>query len=152
MMLYTKDTKKIKALTEFLWKSSRAKIAMKKLWLPGTEGGTILTNIRLYNITCLLRHSLDWLKGTSTYSILEVERAIAHTWDLAALLHVTQARLPRELKNNFLIRGTIIAWKSLWRELKLPVTMSLHFPLEGKILLPQDGGNTRLFTTGQRTR
>lgn len=140
VMLHTKDIHKLnKALTGFLWKGSPAKIAMKKLWLPKAQGGINLPNIRLYNIICLFRHSMDWVMDTSTFSNLSVEKAMAHPLDLSTLLHVPSSRLPRGLKNNVILKDTIVAWQSVRRELKLPITISAHLLILGNPQFPQGG-------------
>lgn len=50
LQLQTSDIRKLNiALTHFLWQRKRAKIALSKLWLPKSEGGLNLSNIKIYN-------------------------------------------------------------------------------------------------------
>lgn len=110
IMIPTKDINRFnKLLREFLWRGQKPKIALTKLWLHKREGGINLPNLHLYNLTCLLRHSSYWITEQSRYSNTALEQEMALPWDLKALLHVPPKQLPPSLKNNILIRDTIVA-------------------------------------------
>lgn len=75
------------------------KLAMKKMWIPKTEGGMNLQNIQLYNLACLLKHSLDWITKQSTCTNVEQEQEMMALWDPEAILHTPMSKMPTELKN-----------------------------------------------------
>lgn len=88
VMITTKDINKLNtAIRQFLWKWQRPRIALAKLWKPKKEGGINLPNIHLYNITYLLRHSIDWISEQSRYTNIPLERDISYPWSVKALLH-----------------------------------------------------------------
>lgn len=88
----------------------KPRISLKKT-LPICVGGLHFTNIRLYNLQCLMRHALEWLSDKSNYSNITLEREGALHWSLEALLHSKVSALPNHLKTNLFYRDTIIAWR-----------------------------------------
>lgn len=66
---------------------AKGPVLLRKLMLPILKGGLNLPDIRSYNLARLLRHSTDWIKGTSYYSNLDLEAALVSPWPLTTLLH-----------------------------------------------------------------
>lgn len=99
--------------------------------LPKVEGGLNLPDIRGYNIACLLRHVLDWIKGTNQFSSCSLEADLASPWHLMALLHTKWAHLPKLVRSSVLLRDTIVTWKELRKILGLPFCVSKLMPLWG---------------------
>lgn len=88
-----------KAVTIFLWKKGKPRVALTKLFLPRTEGGTNLRNIRVYNLACLLRTGIDWILQTSRYSNYELESNMVHPLNLVAL-HSSLQKIPTNIEQN----------------------------------------------------
>lgn len=55
------------------------------------------------------------------------------------LYNIPPSQLPKGLKNNILLKDTIVAWQLVRRELKLPTTISMHLPILGNPQFPQGG-------------
>lgn len=98
--------------------------------LSKAEGGMNLPNVNTYNIACSLRYSMDWITEQSTYSNWDLKMGMTKPWDLKALLHTPIKTLPPKLKNNFLIRDTIIALQMTRRALKLTTTMLRYVQIQ----------------------
>lgn len=95
-----------KTLSEFLWQRRRPRIAMHKLLLPRSEGGAKLPNLRVYNLSCLLRVCMDWITQSSKYTNHELETHLASPYSLPALLHCKLRSIPAHLQQNLLICDT----------------------------------------------
>lgn len=109
LLLRNYDVQKLhKALTLY-GNIKKTKIALTKLWRAKGEGGLNLPNAKLYNITCILRHMADWIMQNSQYSNYQLKSAMAAPWSLEALLHTKLKNFPPALKNNAIIRDTVIA-------------------------------------------
>lgn len=70
-------------------------------------------NVRGYNLSCLLRHVLDWIAGASRYSNTELEQAAVQPWALSAILNCKVSQLPGHSKANVLYRDTVLAWSEV---------------------------------------
>lgn len=117
LLLQTKDTKRLnKTLTQFIWRNKKPRIAMNKLWLPKCEGGMNLPNAKLYNLSCMLRHTIDWMTVQSKFTNFDLETAMVQPWTLLAVLHWQPKALPVELKQNILIKDTITTWRQVRRK------------------------------------
>lgn len=113
-MIPTKDIDQLnRSLCEFLLRGQKPRIGMTKLWLHKKEGGINLPNLHLYNLTCLARHSSEWITGQNKYTNTTLEQEMTYPWDLKALLHVPPKLLPFNLKNNLLVRDTVVAWQTI---------------------------------------
>lgn len=131
IMIPTKDIDEFdKSLRDFLWRGQKPKIALTKLWLHKKERGINLPNLRLYNLTCLSRHSAEWIRGQNRYTNTTLEQEMASPWDLKAMLHVPPKLLPTTLKNNLLVRDTVVAWQIIRRKEGLSVSLSRHSPIQ----------------------
>lgn len=135
-----------KALSKFLWKDKKPRIALPKLWMPRGEGGLNIPNIKMYNIACLLRHALDWLTHSSRYSNWEVE----HAWPphgiqwLCSIFPLINVRTCCVIMSS--LKDTITAWRDVRNKLHLPYTLSLLTPMVGNPNFPQ-GIHHRSYTT-----
>lgn len=130
-LIPTKEIDKLNtSLREFLWKGQKPKIALTKLWMHKKEGGINLLNLHLYNLTCLLRHASDWITGQGKYTNTNIEQVMSAPWDLKALLHVPPKQLPLEIKNNLLIRDTVVAWQTTRQKEGRSISMSRYSPIQ----------------------
>lgn len=111
-----------KAITSLLWCKKRPCIALSKLHPPKGKGGANLHDIRMYNLTCLLRYGLDWVSQSSIYANYTLESSLASPYHLSGILHSKIQPLPKDLQNNILIRDTVIAWWEIRKKLHLPPT------------------------------
>lgn len=137
LLLQHKDTKILnEAISKFLWRNKRPRIAFTKLYLPRREGGISLPNVRIYNLACLLRISLDWVAQTSRYSNFYLETAMVYPYSLVALLHCKWKSIPPPLQHNLLLRDTAIAWREIRKSLKLSPFISRHLPIQGNPCFP----------------
>lgn len=96
-----------KAFKSFIWCNKKPRISLATLQRHKMEGGVGFPDIRLYNLASLMRHALDWLQGTSKFSVLKIEQELAKPWNLNALLHTKYSKLPSILKHSILLRDTI---------------------------------------------
>lgn len=137
LLLKHADIKNLnKAISKFLWRNKRPRIALAKLYLPRREGGISLPNIRTYNLSCLLRISLDWISQLSRCSNYSMEASMAQPYSLVALLHCRWKSIPPPIQHNLLLRDTAIAWREIRKALKLSPFMSRHLPIQGNPSFP----------------
>lgn len=142
LLLKHKDILKLtSAYLKFVWSGKRPRIAIKKLMLPTVKGGLNLPDLRSYNLASLLRHGADWIKGTSHYSNIEVETALASPWSLTSLLHTKFSSLPKTIRNSLLLKDTIVAWKACRKAFGLLFSLSKHMSFWGHPELPQGREN-----------
>lgn len=120
-----------RTLSKFLWQGRRPRISVHKLFLPRSEGGANLPNIRVYNLSCLLRICLDWILQTSRYSNFDLEAQMVTLYCLPALLHSKLRSIPPHLQHNLLIRDTLIAWREVRQKLSLSPWISQLLPIHG---------------------
>lgn len=86
-----------------LWHTGKPRIAMSKLYLPKERGrGANFPNIRVYNLSCLLRTGLDWILQVSKYINYYLVSALVHPYNLSALLHSYLKSIPDPIKHNLL--------------------------------------------------
>lgn len=138
LLLLHKDVSLLNSsLSKFLWRNKRPRIALKKLYLPRREGGISLPHIRMYNIACLLRTSIDWITQSSRYSNFSLESDMAHPYSLAGLLHCRWKSVPPPHQHNLLLRDTAVAWREARKILKISPFMSSHLPIQGNPAFPQ---------------
>lgn len=137
LLLHHKDVISLNnAISKFLWQNKRPRIALKKLYLPRREGGISLPHIRMYNLACLLRTSLDWITQSSRYSNFSLESHMAHPYSLVALLHCRWKSVPSPHQHNLLLRDTAVAWRESRKILKVSPFMSIHLPIQGNPAFP----------------
>lgn len=120
-----------RTLSKFLWQRQRRRISVQKLFLPRSEGGANLPNIRVYNLSCLLRVCLDWILQTSQYSNFDLEAQMVTPYCLPALLHSKLRSIPPHLQHNLLIRDMLIAWREIRQKLSLSPWISQLLPIHG---------------------
>lgn len=101
-----------------------------------TRRGVGLPNLRLYNLSCLLRQGIDWLLHRSSYSNYTLEATWVSPLNLSAVLHSPLKALPSHLRNNSLFRDTVIAWREVCRLIGAPSTISNHLPIQGNPMFP----------------
>lgn len=112
LLMKHKDIQKInKAGTAFIWRNKKTRLALSKLYLTSSDrgGGANFPNIRVYNISCLLRVGLDWIIQASKYTNCDLESAMVQPCNLSALLHSSLRSTPNHIKQNLLIQDTVIA-------------------------------------------
>lgn len=105
-----------KAMQLFLWQKKRLRIWMGKLFLPKEEEGLGLPKLKVYNLACLMRYTIDWVLVTSVYVNRELEESINPSRSLIAMFHSHFCRLPQDIRNHTLFRDTIIAWRAIQRK------------------------------------
>lgn len=120
-----------KAFKSFIWCNKKPRISLATLQRHKMEGGVGFPDIRLYNLASLMRHALDWLQGTSKFSVLKIEQELAKPWNLNALLHTKYSKLPSILKHSILLRDTIAAWKAVRKHYTLPTMISKKMTIWG---------------------
>lgn len=125
-----------KAITKFLWKKGKPRVALTKLFLPGSEAGTNLPNIRVYNLACLLTTGMYCILQSSRYSNHGLELNMVRPFNLAALLHSSLQKIPRHIKQNLLFRDTIVAWREVRRKLGLSPFVSKFLRIQGNPMFP----------------
>lgn len=76
------------------------------------KGGIHLPDIHKYNLVGILRHSLDWIKGTNHYSNLHLETSLVGPWSLGVLLHTRFSALPKPLRSSLILRDTVAMCKA----------------------------------------
>lgn len=99
--------------------------------LSKEEGGINFPNLSGYNLSCLLRHVLDWLRQASCFSNWELESELAAPWPLISLIHTGFPELPTHVKHSVTLRDTIVAWKEVRKAFGLPFLLSKYMPLWG---------------------
>lgn len=132
LLLHHKDVQNLpKALSHFLWQRRHPRISLNKLVLPRSEGGASLPNIRVYNLSCLLEICLDRILQTSRYSNYDPEAQLATPYCLPAVLHCKLWSIPPHLRQNLLLRDTLIAWHEVRRKTNLSPWISQNLPIHG---------------------
>lgn len=126
-----------KALSNFLCHKRCPRISLLKLCLSRSELGANLPNLRLYNLSCLMRVCLDWLLQSSKYSNYDLEFQMTSPLSLPDLLHCNLIFLPLNLKPNLLIRDTFVSWCETRRKLNLSPWVSNDLPIHRNPTFPQ---------------
>lgn len=119
------------AFVRFIWAGKCPRIALHKLMSSTVEGGINFPNLRGYNLSCLMRHVLDWFHETSGSSNWEQESELATTWSLISLAHTVFSQVPIHIKHSVTLRNTITAWKETRKAFGLPLLLSKYMPLWG---------------------
>lgn len=73
---------------------------MQRLHLPGTAGGIGMPHLRFYNIACMLRYAIDWIKSDAGYANRELEDSLNDKWSVDAILHSHFYSLPPRNKTE----------------------------------------------------
>lgn len=130
LLLKHLDINKINsAFSSFIWASKRPRISLKKLMLIKDKGGLHFPDICKYNLARILKHGLDWLKGTNHYSNIPLESELVAPWSLGVMLYTRFAIISKLLRASLILIDTVATWKTCWGLYKLPFLLSKFIQL-----------------------
>lgn len=123
----------IKQLHIFYGRVNTRKLHCRNCGSPSVREVSIYQTRNCTTRRVFLRHSFDWISHNSIYSNLGIEQAMCQPWSLTAILHIPIKQLSPRLRNNILIRDTVIAWTDLRKKIAT-ITISRDMLLYAKIL------------------
>lgn len=107
------------------------------MYLPKCEWGLGMPNVRVYNMSCLLRYAMNWLSDSSKYSNNCLESGNLGKWTLINLLHSNLYHLPPTMRTHSLYQDTMGTWRQLRRKLGQPLQVSAFLDIHTDPNFPQ---------------
>ncbi|OCT73111.1 hypothetical protein XELAEV_18036090mg [Xenopus laevis] len=103
------------ALSSFLWRSFKPKIALTKLQFNPSKGGLNVLYFRKYNIASLLRYVMEWIYGGFRYTNPEIKSWHPSFGHILSILYKKWCDIPNYFKSNPIFRDSIYVWRFLFK-------------------------------------
>lgn len=94
-------------------------------------------NLKLYNLACLVLHTIEWKMFPPTRLNYALETEMVHPLQHSAIPHCPTNKLIKFFKNNVLIKEKVIEWLELRKGFYASSYLSWYLLTVNNIVFPQ---------------